>query len=450
MLTICRNEAGGSNTALPSTLSASASAAFKCSSVPRANSALEEAKVSAPGEESEKMTVSELEELCARYGGYMRAMRAATIIQQTYRQHSMSRSFAKLRLEAGESRRSQRFARRRGLDSCHQDSIDVDRSLDLSRLCDEKIEDDHLEMHHQTGSKDDQPSVGLKDGAGKGSSGAEVVDRVVRDTTAENVPSVGEFHGHDDLEDCGDHSSSTASLSPPLPPPSDLPSVYFESSLEDETVCRQHRICSGHTVEDCVLTVCPASHLRECPSYFHHRPLRCYNDRLDFGICRHRTSHQTNHRTPSKITTRHSDPTFGPPHPFPVESSLFDRFDLLSVRAEPSPVWKHKSGSLESYDAVVGTSLEEWDVDTGQSGRVNRPLSEVYPGSTTSSEDTGSISSGDAVLHNLIQSHHHHAPVNHINHSVNSSSSNRSSILSHSSDRQRKRAYRIGLNLFNR
>lgn len=392
------------------------------------------------------MSDPELEELCAKYGGYMRAKHAATIIQQTYRQYSMSRSFAKLRLEAGESRRSQRFARRRGLDGSHQDSIDVDRSLNLSQLCDAKFDDNHSELH-QTGDKDDRPSSRLY-----GTVSSQVAG-VFADTTRTKSP-LDEFEGHNDLEDCDDHSGSSRSLSPTLPPPlpapSDLPSVYFESSLEDETISVQHKMCPGHNVHDYMFTVCPASHSldpREGPSaYFQHRPHHCCYNALDFGVCRHRNNHRPDQRTSSHIATRHSDPNFRPSHAFPAVSSSFARFGLLPERGEPSPIWKRKSGSVESCDAGVGTSLEEWDMDLGRSGRIDRPWSEVYPGSTTSSEDTGSIGSGDQ----LTQHHYHDRTVDHINHSVNSASSNRSSILSCSSDRQRKRSYRIGLNLFNR
>jgi len=446
----CRNDAVAHYTALSSTPSSVASAATllasECSGTPHADVVPGEAKVKDGSEESWKMSDSELEELYAKYGGYMRAKRAATIIQQTYRQYSMSRSFAKLRLEAGESRRSQRFARRRGLDGCHQDSIDVDRSLNLSQLCDVKIDDNHLDVQQARGEYD-QPRLALDAGT---------VNGLVPDITVVKSH-LDEFQGHNDLEDCDDHSGSSRSLSPTLPPPlpapSDLPSVYFESSLEDETDCRQHS--SSHNVhDDCMFTVCSTSHpldRRECPSsYFQHRPRHCYFDGLDVGVCRHRISHRVDHRTPSHMTTRHSDPTFRPLHIFPAVSSSFARFGLLSEHAEPSPIWKRKSGSVESYDAGVGTSSEEWDVDMARSGRTDRPWSELYPGSTTSSEDTGSIGSGDAASHHSAQNHHYHTTVDHINHSVNSTSSNRSSVLSSSSDRQRKRSYRIGLNLFNR
>jgi len=372
--------------------------------------------------------------MCAKYGGYVRAKHAATIIQQTYRQYSMSRSFAKLRLEAGESRRSQRFARRRAVDGSHCDSIDVDRSLDLSQLCDAVVEDRHLDVR-QADSGDGRPDLALEDGTGDAQIGGVVP------STAEAESPLDDFEGRNDLEDSdGSSRSLSPTLPPPLPAPNDLPSVYFESSLEGETVCRQHKLCSGHTVQNCMFSVCPSHSLdpREFPSsYFRHRPLHCYHDRLGFSGCRHRNSPQTSRRIPSNMTVRHSDTSFRSSHVCPAASSTFALFSQLSDHAEPSPIWKRKSGSVESYDAGVGTSLEEWDMDTGRS--------EVYPGSTTSSEDAGSIDSGDAISHQLMHSHQ-----NHINHSVNSTSSSRSSILSHSSDRQRKRSYRIGLNLFNR
>ena len=448
----CRNEAGAHYGAALSSTPSSVADAGMLSGTPNADVVPEEAKVKDSMEEPRKMSDSELEEWCVRYGGYMRAKHAATIIQQTYRQYLMSRSFAKLRLEAGESRRSQRFARRRGLDVSRQDSLDVDRSLNLSQLYDVKVDDNHSVVE-QTGREVDQSSSALLDGTHR----VQVGD-LVHDTAAAKPP-FDEFQGHNDFEDCDNHSSSSRSLSPTLPPPmpvpSDLPSVYFESSLEDESVCRQHKMCSGHSEHDYVFAVCPTSHSldpRECPgSYFQRRPHHCCYSGLDFGVCRHRSNHHGEPRTPSHISTRHSDPNFRPSHAFPAASSSFTRFGLLPDNAEPSPIWKRKSGSVESYDAGVGTSLEEWDLDMGRSGRHDRPWSEVYPGSTTSSED--SIGSGDAAPHHLMQSHHHpHKTVDHVNHSVNSVSSNRSSILSTSSesDRQRKRCYRIGLNLFNR
>jgi len=441
----CRNQTSNGYPALSSTPCSVADNAAtppdsQCPLTPRAGVTAGETRHKDGLEESGNMSQSELEEFCARYGGYVRAKRAATIIQQTYRQYSMSRSFAKLRLESGESRRSQRFARRRGVDCSHHDSIDVDRSLDLSQLCDAKVEDNHPELQ-QT----DRPSLALDDGT---------KNVRVPDTTAEKSSS-DEFLGHDDFEDCDDRSGSSRSLSPTLPPPlpapSDLPNVYFESSLRDEIVFGpQHKLCSGHSVQDCVFTVCPVSYPldpREChSSYFQHRPHHCHHGGLDFGVCRKRN----NHRTASLITTRYSDPNFRPSHVFQSPSSSFARFGMLSDHAEPSPIWKRKSGSVESYDTGVGTALEEWDVDMGRSVHADRPWSEVYPGSTTSSEDTGSIGSGDAAVHQLVQNQHHHTTVDNINHSVNSSSSKRSSILSSSSDQQRKRAYRIGLNLFNR
>jgi len=447
----CRNHAGAHYTALSSTPSSVANTATlpasKCSETPRAG----DTKVKDGSGECRKMSDSDLEELCSRYGGYMRAKRAATVIQQTYRQYSMSRSFAKLRLEAGESRRSQRFLRRRGLNGSHQDSIDVDRSLNLSQLCDAKV-DDNLPEVQPAGNKDDKSSSALEDGPDKAPVGGLVPETTVVDLALD------EFQGHNDLDDCDAHSGSSRSLSPTLPPPlpapSDLPSVYFENSL-DETVCRQHKVCLGHGVHDHMCTVCPASYShdpRECPgSYFQHRPHHCYYDGVNFGVCPHQSKHRTGQRTPSHISTRHSDPSFRTSHSVSAAFSSFARFGVLSDHAEPSPIWKRKSGSVESYDAGVGTSLEEWDMDMGRSVRADRPWSEVYPGSTTSSEDTGSIGSGDVTSQQLTQNHHHHT-VDHVNHSVNSASSNRSSILSSSSasDRQRKRSYRIGLNLFNR
>ena len=389
------------------------------------------------------MSDLELEELCAKYGGYMRAKRAATIIQQTYRQYSMSRSFAKLRLEAaGESRRSQRFIRRRGLDGCPHDSIDVDRSLNLSHLCDTAVVEDRHSEVHRTDNDDDQPGSALEDGTSSHQTGG-----FVSDTTEVELP-LDEFEGQNDLEDSdGSSRSLSPTLPPPLPAPNDLPSVYFESSLETGTVCRQRKVSPSHTAQNCMFTVCPALHSLDprefSGSYIRHRPLHCYHDRLAFPVCRHRNSPQTGRRIPSNVTVRHSDTSFRSSHVFPAASSSFAVFGHLPDRAEPSPIWKRKSGSVESCDAGVGTSLEEWDMDTGRS--------EVYLGSATSSEDAGSIGSGDATSHQLMHGHQHHSSVDHINHSVNSASSSRSSVLSHSSaDRQRKRSYRIGLNLFNR
>jgi len=385
------------------------------------------------------MSGRELEELCAEYGGYVRAKRAATIIQQTYRQYSMSRSFAKLRMEAGESRRSQRFTRRRGVDQ--HDSIDVDRSLNLSHLCDATAEEapveNHRPEHHRADSVDDRTSSALEDGT----NGTEICGGLVPEPTEAELP-LDEFEGHNEVVEDSDGSSRSVSptLPPPLPAPNDLPSVYFESSLEGDNVCRQRRVCSSHSAQNCMFTVCPGLHSldpREYPSsYFHHRPLHCYHDRLGYSGCRHRNSPHTGQRIPSNVTSFRSS------HAFPSVVSSLGVFTQLPDRAEPSPIWKRKSGSVESYDVGVGTSLEEWDVDMGRS--------EVYLGSTTSSEDAGSIGSGDAASHQLMHGHQSHNSLDHVNHSVNSTSSSRSSILSHSSDRQRKRSYRIGLNLFNR
>ena len=437
----CRNEVGAAYTTFSSTPCSTASAAALpvsgCPPVPVDDVLSGETRVKDGVEESGKMSDWELEEMCARYGGYMRAKHAATVIQQTYRQYLMSRSFAKLRLEAGESRRSQRFTRRRGVDS-----IDVDRSLDLSQLHDVKVED--TPQPTDTLHKGVQPRSTLEDGA----HGTEVGG----DTAVDGC------EGHDDLEDCDDYSGSSRSLSPTLPPPplplpSDLPSVYFESSLEaGRTVCGQHRLYSDHRVKDCMLTVCPTLHSFDpqefTSSYFRHQRHCCYHNSLDFAVCQHRNNCQTHQRAPTAITTRHSDPNFRPSQAFPAAS--FARFGVLTDHAEPSPIWKRKNGSIESCDAGVGTSLEEWDIYSGRSGAVDRPWSEVYPGSTTSSEDTGSIGSGDMTSHHLAQNQQNHTSVDLINHSVNSTSSNRSSVTSHSSDRQRKRCYRIGLNLFNR
>jgi len=418
-----------------------------------------------------QMSESELESLCASYGGYMRAKRAATLIQQTYRQYSMSRSFAKLRLEAGESRRSQRFARRRGIATdCsprqpQDSSVDVDRSLDLSQLCDANVED-----NQQTGGTDavEQPLDAAA--AVAAADNADAVAILVLDTAAEKSSS-DEFQGHDDFEDCDDGSgggASSRSLSPTLPlpllpAPGDLPSVYFESSLEDEMMSScaggRHKVCPGHSIQDCMFTVCPDAYPLDPrdrhghSSYFEHR---CYHHTgLSYGVCRSRSKHRTDQRNAglSTTTTRYPDHTFRPSHVFQSPSSSFARFGLLSDHAEPSPIWKRKSRSVDSYDTGVGTGLEEWDVDMGRSGHTDRPWSELYPGSTTSSEDTGSIgSAGETTA--VYQNRHQHATAanNTINQSVHSAmSSKRSSILiTASSDLQRKRAYRIGLNLFNR
>lgn len=429
-----RNESAGRCEVLSSTPSSAADAGVLqtsgCSEVPdvgRVHAAFKDV-VEEPG----KPWDSELDELCARYGGYVRAMHAATIIQQTYRQHLLSRSFAKLRLEAGESRRSQRFARRRGLlNASHQDSIDVDRSLNLSQFCDD---------NHPSVQQNGDQRLSTRE---NGTNSVEVV--VLAPDKA------FEFEGHNDLEECDDNSSSSRSISPTLPSPlpiaTDLPSVYFESSLEDRTICGQRKVYSDHGEHDCMLTVCPTPHSRECPSSYHRRQRhRCCYDGLDSTVCRH---HHRNPVTPSH--TRHSDSTYRPSHVFSAASSSFARFGVLPDNAEPSPIWKRKSGSVESYDAGVGTSLEDWDADMARSGLLDRPLSEVYPGSTTSSED--SVGSADITSHQLMQNsqhHHHNTTVDQINHSANSSTSNRSSLLGTSSDRRRKRFYRIGLNLFNR
>ena len=229
--------------------------------------------------------------------------------------------------------------------------------------------------------------------------------------------SLDRFPGHDDLEDCDDRSGSSRSLSPTLPPPmpapGDLPSVYFESSLEADTVCESHEGCSG----DLVFPASRPVFAPDCPPRFH-----CYHG----GVCRRRSKH----RTANDFAAKRLDPALVPPLTFPVAPSSFSFFGL---HAEPSPVWKRKSGSAES-------SLEEWDPEPG--GR--RPWSEVYPGSTTSSEDAGSVGSGDVTAQTHHNHHHHHHSHSH------SASSTLSTSLSRTSDRQRKRAYRIGLNLFNR
>ena len=464
----CRNlHAANDYTALSSTPSAVANAAAsltasECPCTPRGAS--DATALKDGGEQSATlMSESELESLCAGYGGYVRAKRAATIIQQTYRQYSMSRSFAKLRLEAGESRRSRRFARRRGADcSRHQDSMDVDRSLDLSQLCDE---DSRAAADVQQTAGD--AAVQSRDAPAAPDSADVAAVLAAADTAAEKSSS-DEFQGHDDLDDGDDDRSGGGGrvgerlrlLPPPmpLPAPSDLPSVCFESSLEDEmSSCggRRHEVCPGpYSVQDCMFSVCPAAYSvdpRECHdhgTYFEHRSsLHCYHAGLN---CRSRTKHRTDRTNAGLVTTtRYPDETFRRSRVFQPPSSSFARFGLLSDHAEPSPIWKRKSGSVDSYDTGVGTGLEEWDMDVGRSGQTDRPWSELYPGSTTSSEDTGSIgSAGETAA--LQQNRHHHTTADGVNQSVNSASSKRSSVLSAASDQQRKRAYRIGLNLFNR
>jgi hypothetical protein len=474
-----------------------------------------------------------VEELSRKYGGYLRARRAATVIQQTYRQYSMSRSFAKLRLEAGESRRSRRFGRRK--------PIGGSSNSDEQELNKESSSGDEMTPLESVRNRDDA-AVAAAAGHTLGldcrvEDALNTAAAILMQQTSPLDDAAGDI---DDgrLSEHGGECSSSRSLSP-LPPPmdpvatagGDLPSVCFETMLDDIGVGGSAVFC-GHSQRTSRLNTVSAADFQPpgvFPSpignaappssssqsgrsnyvigiprdsgarkYFefphlpvlgsgsqsqfvavngsqqyavvHHQPNNCNSCGVPASYGHHhaQTSVHCQHRKyVGPMCGVGADSANGAPVGFPCSHSAsgVSNFNSAAVgHSESSPIWKRKSGSVESCDGNVcggGFVMAAADDDFR---RRERPWSDVYPGSTTSSEDAGSIGSGSNNEVAPVPSHHHHyayyrpgveclnggSDVRVSSSATYNSSSANTAAHNSASDRQRKRSYRIGLNLFNK
>ena len=152
---------------------------------------------------------TEAEQLEKKYGGYLRARRAATTIQLAYRRYSMNRNFAKLRLQSTESRRFASECRR------EKTSDIIDKSPSSS--------DTHqMALVNMTINGNDLVNRTLRLSSGSCHYPMSV------DIDIDAVPD-----GSRNYTACNNDSSNGSS---PLPSPDgailDLPSINFENLLE--------------------------------------------------------------------------------------------------------------------------------------------------------------------------------------------------------------------------
>jgi len=476
-----------------------------------------------------------IEELSLKYGGYLRARRAATIIQQAYRQYSMSCSFAKLRLEAGESRRSRRFANRRTFDEKSNGEHQQHDAIPSQDVRKDATPSDNFKICDPVR----RPAVERPAGLGLQIEDAlTTVAAILMQQTSPSDDAAGDIYDDGGLSEHGGDCSSSRSLSP-LPPPmepvttagGDLPSVCFESMLDDESCGMFFGVAQKSSRLNAAMDCHPSgmlpsglsslqggrsSHNIGIPKDasvkrffdFPHLPAIGSNSNPQSqsinvnGQSKNAIRHQTNsscascgvvacghQQTPAPASCSHRKhicPTSGcgthanvhgpasnaganvvnaPACGVATSSSCpftnvpVSYFNLSSggFHSESSPIWKRKSSSVESCDGNVGGCFASNTDD--DFCRRERPWSDLYPGSTTSSEDAASIGSGSNNEMAPMSSHQHHfayyrPSVECVGSEarVSSAPANASAPLSHNSltDRQRKRSYRIGLNLFNK
>lgn len=179
----------------------------------------------------------DMEMLERKYGDYTRANRAALKIQHMYRQYSLSRNFQKLRLEVGDSsRRSQRFTRlaaehnlrttpNSGIPQKHQLTV-TGRSVSGQRLQNRVLENgDPRSANPRSPNSDPGRSI-------VGQLTRQKESGVVSSERRLKIPTDGHFEGNNGKDFQNGSSKSISPLDTSTLMAIDLPSCKFESLLE--------------------------------------------------------------------------------------------------------------------------------------------------------------------------------------------------------------------------
>ena len=521
---------------------------------------------------SQDLHDKQLEMLERKYGGQLRARRAARIIQQAYRQYCMNKNFAKLKTESEERRLSRRFAELGRSKTVWSDMVNnIEKEMALQaryystedmNMASDIANNTALFSHHQSEDAKNQ-NVAVHTEYVQTSSSSRAV-RVMHKShslqmsgsnrkfqrslgldlgtireharlTKVKPPVVPPLHlptdnnNRNSYPELNDSSASDSPQDTPVEPHVDLPSVNFENLLESkETDILNDSFHSDSSQE--VMT--PHQGLTPLMS-----PVSAHEHNITMGGESHNSSHHSTGHTYENFHTQYSDsalhhsqgavvhhpvdnsgsskPAFHHSHiaqeptrtQIPIQGAgaaiytkvpLYDNSEVrlrkqwsngltaensnnlqsasagtegnISNNAPPhhqsqpkkgmggkeiSPIWKRKNSSGDMVLVEEGKRMSnisetsEPDSDRKSMGSLDRhsmgSLDERGSRDELSSQgsDTASLGSHDGMLGNT---YHRSLPSRH----SGGGSQENTATLPRSTDRQRKRAYRIGLNLFNK
>lgn len=432
---------------------------------------------------SQDLHAKQVEILEKKYGGSWRSRHAATIIQRAYRHYCLTRNFAKLRWEA-EKRLSRRFA-----EFSHSRTVWSDLASTIQKEeSGNEAERAHVEMtyseydnimthsyssdnmlHHFMSQKTSrayrQTTIrpterGLTTTNAKNTLALDrcnldfdfgrldsQVGECVAETMAEQLPAAENSyvsgHGQFELSDSGE-----SVLNSPLEPMVDLPSACFENQLEKQVAEVLDDSFSSESCEDGDLTpVNESSNSGLC-----HDRQKLLGDTTaskgqDFSVTgisdmKHGASVSS---SGAEALISHDGPSMCSQKlpvdmvPSKIEDGTLKNEDETVLSPDGSPIWKRKSRNLEGLNSSVteGCQLPQDTV------RHRGPALDTILDCRETSGDMGSGARAQAFPINCKASAESLPPAL-------SSSSSECLHSAKISDRCRKRAYRIGLNLFNK
>ena len=520
---------------------------------------------------SQDLHDKQLEMLERKYGGQLRARRAARIIQQAYRQYCMNKNFAKLKVESEERRLSRRFAefgrsktiwsdmvhnieKEMGLQARYYSTEDMnsmtsDSSRTMMFTHSEDAKNQNMAVHteyvqtssssravrvihkshslHNTGKdRKFHRSLGLDLGTIRENSRLTKVKPPV----APSIDLPMDNNNRHSYPELNDSSASDSPQDTPVEPHVDLPSVNFENLLESKETdilndsfhsdssqevltphqgltplmspvsSQEHNITLGNSQNSSHHTsrTYENFHSQYSDSALHSHggvvAHACHTDSSGKQVYHHNHSSSSSHLAQQEDTRTQipiqgagaaiytkvplydnsevrlrkqwtsgstAEPNSGPEVIMSTENNtcnnapppLMQSQSKKAVSKEISPIWKRKnsSGEVGLTDDVKRMSniseTSEPDADRKSMGSLDRhsmgSLDErgSRDGLSSQGSDTASLGSHDGMMGNT---YHRSLPSRH------SGSQENTATLPRSSDRQRKRAYRIGLNLFNK
>ena len=434
------------------------------------------------------------EQLALKYGGILRAHQAASKIQQTFRQYTLNRNFEKLKLEAGgSSRRSRRFGKLPHLSSeiditetgcSDQNAESVPKaqktagdSVDQEFSNGELISGEFglIEKLHRSNDLEARNELGQSDPATFETIGRRrpSTDRVLggHDSSGENSPLASPAVNHVDLpsfnfenmlestfanifgnDSCD--TKTTSVIQGELGSAKMLP--YFVDNQANADSCVNNSNKGQKLQTDNYSNIFSDNYFSENSSHFFEKqnlgPTDTDGNCLGFGKpglprlssrpCPHGNLINT------AVDRLRTDISMQPKCQQLFSRQLPNQFNGLSHLAHlrgggtsDSPIWRRKS----PQPAGCGWQCGHGKVltDFGEIGNAEQGLSSEHLCSSASSSDTTSMGSGEATSAAACNARHDSVPVdNDIYHSKH--------LSSYLTDRQTKRLYRIGLNLFNR
>lgn len=506
---------------------------------------------------SQDLHDKQLEMLERKYGGHLRARRAARIIQHAYRQYCMNKNFAKLRVESEERRLSRRFAevgrsktiwsdmvnnieKDMGLHARYYSTEEVSSSPQNQRLVFTRTEDAYNQnvAIHKEYTKSDSSSRTVRVMQKSHSLQITNRDRKLQkslgldlSTINENtltrgsklVPppgiSVTDESNNNGNSYLNDSSASDSPQDTPVEPHVDLPSVNFENLLESKETDilndsfhsdSSQEVSTPHGMTPLMSPISgldSSAMLNDTHNSSHHsagggRTYENFHSQYsESQLQTQQASAAELNTTPSSVNstvnsshiapivtpetsttnTRTQIPIQGATAAIYTKVPLYDNSEVrlrkqwanntetlpppptgsepsISVPTQPtkksdsSPIWKRKSSTSSDSGGLTDDAKRMSNISEASEpesdakslgsldGRSMASLDErgSRDGLSSQGSDTASMGSHDGMGN----TYHRSLP--------SSGQSHNQDTLPRTTDRQRKRAYRIGLNLFNK